>query len=142
VTIRNGSFPWPLQESLKKALCRTLITTRLNQYVDHVSVLIDCSPQVVLLAVDSHEDFIQMPDIAKATLSPLEFPRIGRTELLTPMSNGFIGDDDSALSEIFDVAETHTEMVIKPDGMTDDLRRKSVSVIAGSFALHRFSLPV
>jgi len=132
-----------LQESLKKALCRTLITTRLNQDVDHISVLIDCSPQVVLLAVDSHEDFIQMPDIAEATLSSLEFPRIGRTELLAPMSNRFIGDDDSALSKkIFDVAETQTETVIKPDGMTDDLRRKSVSVIAGSFALHRFSLSV
>jgi len=132
-----------LQESLKKALCRTTITTRLNQDVDHISVLIDCSPQVVQFAVDSHEDFIQIPDIAKATLSPLEFPRIGRTELLTPMSDGFIGDNDSALSkEIFDVAETQTETVIKPDSMTDDVRRKAISVIAGSFALHRFSLPV
>ena len=97
----------------------------------------------MLRAVDSHEDFIQMPDIAKPTLAPLEFPCIGGPELLSPMSNGFIGDDDPALSQkIFDVTETQTETVIKPDGMTDDLRRKSVSVIAGSFALHRFSLPV
>ena len=98
---------------MKKARRRTLIPTRLNQDVDHVSVLIDCSPEVVLLAVDLHKDFIQMPDIAKATLSPLEFPRIGRTELLTPMSNGFIGDVDSALSQkIFDVAQAQTETVI------------------------------
>ena len=98
---------------MKKARRGTLIPTRLNQDVDHVSVLVDCSPEIVLLAVDCHEDFIQMPDIAKPTLLPLEFPRIGRTELLTPMSDGFIGDDDSALSKkIFDVAETQTETVI------------------------------
>jgi hypothetical protein len=32
--------------------------------------------------------------------------------------------------------------VVKPDGMADDLGRKSVSVIEGSFAFHQLSLPV
>jgi hypothetical protein len=67
-----------LEESFRGAL----ITTWLNRDVDHVAVLIHSMPKVLLLAVDSDEDFVQMPDIAEATLSPLEFSGIARTELL------------------------------------------------------------
>ena len=41
-----------LQQLAEKAPRRMSIATRLNQYIDHVSVLIDCAPQVILAAAD------------------------------------------------------------------------------------------
>jgi len=38
----------------------------LNQDVDHVAVLIHSTPEILLLAVDSNEDFVQVPNIAEA----------------------------------------------------------------------------
>jgi hypothetical protein len=54
----------------------------------------------LLLTVDSDDDFVQVPDIdAAAPSPPLQFSNVGRTELLTPESNGFIRDDDFAFGE-------------------------------------------
>jgi len=62
------------QQSLKESSGCSLVRARLNQDVDHLAILIDRSPEVVLLAVDSHEEFVQMPGIAQTTLSPFECP--------------------------------------------------------------------
>ena len=43
--------------------------------------------------------------------------------------------------EIFDILETQAEMVVEPDGATDDFRGKSESAIAGRLARHRPTLP-
>jgi hypothetical protein len=61
--------------------------------------LIHGTPEILWLAVDSNEDFVQVPNIAEAALTRLQFSRIVRTELLTPESNRFIRDDDSAFGE-------------------------------------------
>ena len=49
--------PWfrtlATQEFSKESLCRALITPRLNQDVDHVTVLIHGTPQILLLPVES-----------------------------------------------------------------------------------------
>jgi hypothetical protein len=42
---------------------------RLKQNIDNVPVLIDSSPEVLLLTVDSHGEFIQIPSVIEATLS-------------------------------------------------------------------------
>lgn len=72
---------------------------RLDQNVDHVAVLIHGAPQMPLLAVDSNEDLIQVPVVTQSSLSPLQFPSIIETELLTPLSDRLIGDDDSTFGE-------------------------------------------
>jgi hypothetical protein len=41
---------------------------RLDQDVDHVAVLIHNTPQIVLLAVDSNEDLVQVPVVAEPTV--------------------------------------------------------------------------
>ena len=87
------------QEFSRESLCGALITMRLDQNVDHVAVLIHGPPQIPLLAVDSNEDFIQMPVVAQPSLSSLQSPSIVETELLTPLPDRFIGYDDAALAE-------------------------------------------
>jgi hypothetical protein len=62
---------------------------RLNQDVDHVAVWIHGTPEILLLAVNSNENLVQVPHIAEATLTPLQFSGIVGTELLTPQPDRF-----------------------------------------------------
>ena len=51
-------FSLAAQQPSKESFRGALITARLYQNVDHVTVLIHSTPEVLLLAVDSNEDFI------------------------------------------------------------------------------------
>lgn len=134
-------FPLAAHQSLKEPLGGALIPAWLNQDVNHVAVLIHGPPKILLLAVDSDEDLIQVPDIAEAALAPLQLSSIVRTELLTPMSNGFIGNYDSAFGEkILDISETQAETMIDPDGMANDFDRKTVTVVTRTMGFHALSL--
>ena len=93
--------------------------------------MIHGTPQILLLAVDSNEDFVQVPNIAEAALTPLQFSGIVRTELLTPESNRFIRNDDSAFGEkILDISEAEAETMVNPDGIADDFWRVTMTVKA------------
>jgi hypothetical protein len=108
-----------------------LVTTWLNQAVDHVAVLIHGPPQIVLLAIDPNESFVQVPAVAQATLTPLQTSSVAGTELLTPNSNRFIGEDDPAFGEkIFDIPDAQAETMANPDRVADDFGRKPMAVIA------------
>ena len=87
------------QQLTEEVFGRTPIAARLEQDVDHVAVLVDSTPEIVLLTPDAHEEFIQVPRIAQVTLSPLEPTRILRTELPTPLSDGFVGNQDPPLCQ-------------------------------------------
>ena len=53
-----------------------------------------------------------------------------QNELQTPLSDGFLGNDDPALGEhIFHIPEAQAEPIVMPHGVADDFRRKTVSVI-------------
>jgi hypothetical protein len=121
---------------------RLPIAPRLDQNVEHVTVLIDGTPEVVQPTPDCHEDLIEMPGVAQATLSSLERAGILGTELETPLPNGLVGDLHAALcQEILYVPEAQREPVVEPDGMADDLGRKSLSPVAGRTLIHGSSLP-
>ncbi len=111
-----------LQELAKEALGRTPIAARLDENIDQVAVLVDGAPEILPLTLDPHEDFVQVPRVAEATLLSCETACVLRSELPTPLADGLVGDADPPLSEeIFDVSEAQTEAVVEPDGMADDL---------------------
>jgi len=64
------------QQSAEEFLGGPLVPMGLNQNVDHVAVLVDGSPEIPLLAVDSNEDFVQVPGVSQPALAPLQFPNI------------------------------------------------------------------
>ena len=100
-------FSLTLQESLKESLCRKPVPTRLHQDVNDVAVLIDGTPEVLQLAVDSDEHFVQIPRIAEPTLASFESPGILGAEFDRPLSDRFVRHDHSTLCEqILDIPET------------------------------------
>ena len=44
------------------------IAPRLDENIDHVSVLDDGAPEILPLAQDHHEELVQVPRVAQATL--------------------------------------------------------------------------
>lgn len=134
-------FPLAAHQSLKEPLGGALIPARLNQDVDHVTVWIHGPPEILLLAVDSDEDLIQVPAVAEAALAALQLSSIVRTELLTPMSNGFIGNDEAAFCEkIFHISKAQAETMINPAGMANDFDREAVTVVTRTTGFHALSL--
>jgi len=57
--------------------------------------LVDGTPEILQLAVDSKEDLVQMPVVAEPALSSLQLADIICAELLTPPPNRFIGYGDA-----------------------------------------------
>ena len=130
------------QQPTKEAFRCTLIATGLDKNIDYVSVLVNRAPEILSLALDSHEEFVQVPSVTQAALSSLECPGVLGAELLTPLSDGLVGDYDPALCQkVFNISEAQAESVIEPDGMADDIRRKSVSLIGWCIGVHWPSLP-
>jgi len=117
----------PFQQLPKEAHGRPAITSGLHKHVDHVAVVVDRPPEVLLPTLDGHEQFVQVPGVAQASSAPSERTRVLRTEGPTPLPNRLVGDGDAPLSEeIFGIAEAQTEPVVVPDGVTNDVPRESV----------------
>ena len=57
----TSMFP---QQPLKEPLCSLTITSLLKKYVHHFTILINRSPQVMLLTMDLHKNFIDEEGIA------------------------------------------------------------------------------
>jgi hypothetical protein len=96
----------PAQKSAKEPLCSASITPRLHQDVDYFAVLIDRAPEILQVAVDSKEDFVQMPVVPELALSSLQLADIICAELLTPQPDGFVRYDNAAFRQkIFDISE-------------------------------------
>jgi hypothetical protein len=105
--------------------------------------LIDRTPEVVLLAMDSDEQFVQIPNVAKATLSSFSDVARSRDRTYGTIGGWFRKKPECRVQrEILDITKAHTETVIDPHGIAEDFGWESVSVIAGSGGLHGESLSV
>ena len=120
------------QKLAKELLRSASVTTWLYKYIENLAVLIDSAPQILQLAVDRQIDFIEMPAISRARCAGSKAFGIGPAELLRPISNGFVGYRNPALShDLFDVAIAQAEAKVKPHAVADDFRRESAAVIQG-----------
>ena len=118
------------QHLTKEAFSGFPISSASYKNIDYVSILIDCSPQVVALTLDGDEEFIDVPDVAEPPLPPPQISSIGRTEFSTPVSDCFVGDKDSALREqVFYVSKAQGEPMVEPNSVADDFWRKTVASI-------------
>ena len=91
--------------------------------------MVDGAPKIVGLAIDLHEDLIEVPaplgDLAKLLGPPLlDLPRHQRAEPVPPVSNRLMADVDAALVEqILHVPKRQWEPDVYHYRQADDLRR-------------------
>ena len=99
--------------------------SRLDQYVEDVTVLVDRSPQVLLAAVQGDEQLIEMPRVSEAPASVPEPAGIRAAERTTPPSDRLIGDRNASLGqEVLHITKAKAEAKVQPDGMGDDVGRE------------------
>ena len=97
----------------KEAFSGATISALGDQNIDYVSILIDGSPQIEVLALDGDEEFIDMPEIAEPTLFLPQLACIGRTKLQTPIPNCLLRNKDASLSkQILDVSKAQREPMV------------------------------
>jgi hypothetical protein len=113
------------------------VATTLHQNINRVAVLIDGTPQMLALPLNGDKDFVAMSRIAKAALPFFECSSIVRPKLLTPWPNRFIRDGDPTFDEeFFDFTKAEAEPMVEPHGMTDNVRGKPVTLVAGCSNVH------
>jgi len=128
-------------ETAKEAHRRLLVASPLHQASNHVAVLVDRSPQILLLALEGHNHFIKMPRLTESALSRLQCPRLSRSTLPAPWATGCVGDGEASFRQsLFDCTEPEAEARREPDGMTDNFGRKTVAWIAELVGSHATAL--
>ena len=79
-----------LQCLTKEALSRSTVSALHDQNIDDIPILIHCPPQVVALAPDRNEYFINVPDVPEPSLLVTQRSSIGWFKLDAPASNRFV----------------------------------------------------
>ena len=68
---------------------------------------------------------------------------VARTERQAPLTDRLVGDRDAPLDQqVFDIPETQSESVIEPNGVADDRRRETITVVARGLTGHSPTLPL
>lgn len=89
-------------------ICRRLclsftIPFRLEIHIYHFAVLVNCSPDVTLLAIYSHEDFIDEQGLTTTSIFSFEPCGVDSCTDLAPLANRLIGPiimDNQDLKEL------------------------------------------
>jgi hypothetical protein len=104
---------------------------------DDLTILVDSPPQVPLLTSDPDEDFVHEDGVAVTAVPAPQSMLVLGPELVAPEADRLVGDGDASPGQqIFDVPVAEIEAVIEPDGVLDDLRRKSVPPVRALSAFH------
>lgn len=82
------------------------IATRLYQDVEHIAVLVDRSPQVLLSSLNLHEEFVQVPGVPEGTSPVPQSSSVVEAKGLVPVPNRLIRHRDAPFGEqILNIAE-------------------------------------
>ena len=98
----RDQYTWDVVASLeqfpKELLGSLFVRSALHEDIEHISMLINCSPQLVQFAVDFEKDLIKMPLVASVCRSLAQL--VGRVlpKGLAPLTDGLVGQHDSPLS--------------------------------------------
>ena len=84
----------------------------------------------MLLAVDFHEDLIDEERIAIAPMLSFQSSGVYCSKLDAPKTYCFATDCDTALRQkVFDISVAQIEAMVKPNGITDNVGRESMSFV-------------
>jgi hypothetical protein len=126
-----------LHQAAEEAPGGCLVPPVLHEDVEHVAVLVDGPPQVLVLPVDLDEDLVQVPLVAGPWPTTAQSVRVGLAELGAPAAHCLVGDDHASLEQqLLDLAEAERESVVQPHAVGYDLDRVTVPPIRRRRALH------
>ena len=113
----------PLEQFAEELYGGLGVSAGLDEDVEHVALLVDGAPEIVLLAVDANVHLVEVPFIAGSRSAAAQPGDVGVPEFVAPLPDGLVGDDNAALQhQLLDLAEAEREAVVQPDAMADDLR--------------------
>jgi hypothetical protein len=93
----RDEHPWHVGHALEQlpeaCLGGVLVPPTLDQDIQDVAVLIDCTPQIVPFAMNGEKDLIEVPRVARPGTPPPQLIRLRLAELPAPLANGLVGHD-------------------------------------------------
>jgi hypothetical protein len=96
----------------------------LYKNIQHIAILINCTPKIMTFAIDGDKCLIKEPCITQVSLSMPYFIGAFLTEFKAPLANGFIGDNNTPSSkDFFDITKAQSKAEVHPHRMADDLGR-------------------
>ena len=118
-----------LHRALQKTQRRLAIPTFRGENLKHLALVIHGAPEVMRLAVDPHEHFVQVP--APGRIRPLmnaSFPDLSgehRTEPVPPQPHRLVTDVDATLEQdLLDLAKRQRIPDVQHHRKADNLRRR------------------
>src|SRR5215469_8781527 len=119
-----------LQQLAKEPLGCGRVAPALDQNVEDISLLVDRTPKIVLLAADADEHLVHVPLVAGSWPSLPQHIGEDPAKAQAPLANALVANDDpTRRQDQLDISQAQTEAVIKPDGMLDDLARKAEAAV-------------
>ena len=92
-----GDETMPFYQLDRQSFCGPPVPLGLKDFFQNNSVLGNGAPEPKHLAGDFHDDFIEMPNVTRPTLSPPQVPRDLRSELGSSATDRLVRDVDAAL---------------------------------------------
>lgn len=125
------------EQSAEELLGRQSVSARLNQHIEHVAVLIDRPPQVMLDAVDTDEHLVEVPPVTGPGPSAAQLVCVCLPELGTPPADRLVTDHDTAFEhEFLDFTEAEREPEVQPHAVVDDIDRVAVAFVRQHWSDH------
>jgi len=110
--------------TIEEALGCSAVTSYLQVYINRLTVLIYCTPKVVLLAIDPSRYFIDVKNVAVSSVRPRQSSSVNLSEFDTPQSDGLSTNSDASLCQkIFYIQVTEVEAIVEPDGVGNAIWR-------------------
>ena len=120
------------QHLAKEATGGSPFSVACDQDIEDVAVLVHRFPKIMPLTADGDEHFVQVLNVAEATLSSPQSTSLRWSKLAAPGSHDFAGYGDATLGEkVFDITKAQREPMVQPNGVADDLGWKAVVSIQG-----------
>jgi len=127
---------WDLLASLeqfpKELLGSRFVRSALHQDIEHIPMLINCSPEIVQLGIDAEKDLVKVPFVACLATTSTRVVGSVLAKFLAPLPDRFIAEDDPTLGhQFFDIAIAEWKTEIEPDCVTNNLRGKAIARVGG-----------
>jgi hypothetical protein len=112
----------PLQQLTKEAFGGTFVLALLQQDIQNITILVDCSPEGSALALNGHGDLIEIPEIAECSTGLSDPSCVVGPKLPTPLPHRFVRHDNSTLGKkVLDISKTQCESVVESNGVSNNV---------------------